>query len=109
MHTAATVIDPLGDKVFLPSGLFDISKSIEKWSADEIHDIVRKPAFILEKKDAASRYYYRSLGWDTAILVEASRTDGIFTAVRSDVNPKQSEIMEIMNNARIVYSGKPEP
>lgn len=98
MNNAETVIDPLGNEVLLPNYLSDLS-AIEM-DALEVYDkpskVIEAPAMILQVSGSADEnYYFRSIGWESLLLIGTKKIDGRWTAHIVVKNPSSQQFQDI--------------
>jgi len=94
--------DPLGNEVILPEGLCDFSKL--DVDATEIYDkprrVIEAPAIMLQVNDSAENYYYRSLGWDSNLLIATKKVKGKWTAHMVVKNPTGQQMSDIYKKSK---------
>jgi len=104
MEQERIVTDPLGHRVQLPQELsqqLSTTGTPPRW--DEIGEVVRKPALLLElagETPATQLYYYRSMGWNTTLLLIAKQHNEHWRAIRCIQNPSSELMNELLKTGR---------
>jgi len=98
MNNAETVIDPLGNEVILPSHLCELLELDTDWL--EIYDkpskVIEAPAMILQVSGITDEtYYFRSIGWESLLLIGTKKVKGIWTAHLVVNNPTSQQFHDI--------------
>jgi hypothetical protein len=104
MSTFDIIIDPFGNEVFLPKDLFT-PKVLEV----KLLDLFDKPAKVIEAPalmmqvsgDLEENYYYRSVGWDSTLLICTRKIAGRWIAQYISDNPSSKQLYEIYKKGRI--------
>jgi len=88
-----TAADPLGNIVHLLPEVY-FSEDKEMGIYDDVTMVIKRPAALIEVKedDATEYYYYRSVGWNKALLVVSRFYNERWEAFRLIQNPS-SEMM----------------
>jgi hypothetical protein len=99
------LIDPLGNEVILPETLCDFTKL--EVDACEVYDkpsrVIEAPAIMLEvMQGPAENYYYRSLGWESNLLIVTKKIEGKWTAHKVMKNPSGKQLSDIYKKSREV-------
>jgi DNA-binding Lrp family transcriptional regulator len=95
--------DPFGNQVRITTSICFIE--INKVSAeimDEALDVISKPALMIEliSQPTLQLCYYRSVEWNTTLLIIADKVDEGFVAVKCYKNPTPQSISELLKRGR---------
>lgn len=76
MNNTETIVDPFGNEVLLPKHFADLSILGQEMA--DVYDmpskVIEAPALMMKIKDGSEEnYYYRSIGWENALLIGTKR------------------------------------
>ena len=97
------IVDPLGRLIELPAGLcLDAdSQAAVAEIYDSIHTVIEAPACLIEMSPT-HLYYFRSIGRNSTVLIEASFRQETWTAVRCERNPSSVSVLELLANGKFI-------
>lgn len=105
MNNAETVIDPLGNEVILPHHLcaFPHFDTDGQELYDKPSKVIEAPAMILQVNGALDEnYYFRSIGWESLVLIGTRKEKGKWTAHLVVRNPSSQQLRDIYKNGNHV-------
>lgn len=95
---AKTISDPLGNEVFIPQTIMDLSNHMDQ-SEDVIDDmskVIEKPIMLFRKKEGqAQLYYLRAVGWNKTMLIGVQKANGQLEVTSYEMDPSIERITEL--------------
>ena len=102
-NTATRILDPSGRDVLMPESLC-IQGSDDPPAHllnDDCQKVIETPACIIELA-SDHLFYFRSVGWNFTVLIEAICRDGSWNAVRCLKNPATSYIVSLLRQGKFI-------
>ncbi|ANE50612.1 hypothetical protein [Flavisolibacter tropicus] len=107
MNNTETVVDPLGNEVLLPKHFADLS--ILGNEAPEVYDmpskVIEAPALMMKFEGGSEEnYYYRSIGWENALLIGTKKIGDRWIVHSMQNNPSSEQLCDICrsNNVQLI-------
>ena len=99
-----TVIDPLGKLIYLLPEIFFTQDEIEE-IYDDAATVIKKPAVIIEGKENGSTqyYYFRSVGWNRALLIVVHWNNSQWEAYKCIENPSTEMLVILMKEGTQIF------
>jgi hypothetical protein len=106
MNNTETIIDPLGNEVLLPLHLCDFTTL--GVDMQEVYDqpsrVIEAPAMMMQVSGADDEnYYFRSVGWENALLIGTKKINGRWTVHVILKNPSSKQLRDIYKNGNNVH------
>ena len=102
-NEARIITDPLGNLVRIAPTLCDIGPlPVHYETFDDLFDVIRRPVMLIELSDSPilQLCYYRSIGWDTTLLIITKKTDDEWEAFRCIHNPSPVTVSDLLKKGR---------
>lgn len=108
MKQDGVLTDPFGLQVIIAESLCDVSQNDETAALyNDYRSVIERPAFVIEIEGAkACRYYCRSIGWGTTLLVRADQRNDAWEANYCSKNPSDTYLKNLAAQGQI-YSTDP--
>jgi hypothetical protein len=93
------ITDPLGNQVRISPSLCDVGLQATHYETfDDALDVIRRPIMVIELTDSPTLQlcYYRSISWDTTLLIMTKKTDDEWEAYRCIKNATPQTISELL-------------
>lgn len=98
MNNAETIVDPLGNEVLFPKHLTDLSRL-----GKDLLDVYDMPAKVIEAPaimmhvsgSSEENYYYRSIGWENALLIGTKKIGNRWIVHSIQNNPSSQHLRDI--------------
>jgi len=97
------ITDPLGNQVRIEPSLCDAGlQPTHSDTYDDPFDVIRRPIMLIELSDSPTPQlcYYRSIGWDTTLLIMAKKMDDEWEAYRCIKNPSPETVTDLLKKGR---------
>lgn len=97
------ITDPLGNQVRISPSLCDVGlQPIHSDTFDDPLDVIRRPIMMIELTDTPTPQlcYYRSVGWETTLLIMTKKTGDEWEAFRCTKNPTPQTLSELLKKGR---------
>lgn len=104
MANEVVIQDPLGKPIhLLTKSFFTEIESAEDY--DDAATVIKKPALIIEviENNATHFYYFRSVGWNSTLLIAVRFTNGIWKAYNVVKNPSSQTLSDILKKGKQIY------
>jgi hypothetical protein len=98
-----TIIDPLGNLVFLPDNLVSISTIEMNRCAiyDQPEKVIAHPAMMLSGyAEPQENIYYRSIGWHETLLIRTRKENGRWIAFNAIRNPSTTDLNQFYKQSK---------
>ena len=106
MPDELTAIDPLGRTIYLPAA--DYSTDDNAIGVfDDVTAVIKRPAVVIEVKEneKTEYYYFRSVGWNKALLIITHLHNGRWEAYRHVWNPTAEMMSNVLGRGKqVVYT-----
>lgn len=96
-------IDPLGVSVSLPFTLCEGIEGDAQETENHLTNVIAKPALILELPQKQSRFYYRSVGWHSTVLLTVVKDQDTWLASECQLNPSTELMSSLFAQGRQIY------
>lgn len=105
MNTVETIIDPLGNEVLLPQHLCELRAldTLLPEAYDKPSKVIEAPAVMLQVSGTADEtYYFRSIGWESILLMGTKMVEGKWTVHEVVINPSTQQFRDIYKKGKQV-------
>src|SRR3954469_13325904 len=97
-NEARKVVDPLGNTVVILPGTGMGGKALQDPDIfDDIPTVIQRPAMMIDVREPErALYYFRSIGWNSTILLATRQLDDhweIFECIKNPPNETLSDLM----------------
>lgn len=96
--------DPFGKQIHLLTKFsFTETESAEVY--DDAATVIKKPAIIIEviENNATQLYYFRSVGWNSTLLIAVRFNNGQWEAFDLVKNPTSEMLLDILKKGKQIY------
>jgi hypothetical protein len=106
MEQAVILKDPFGLQVTIKDSLCFVDDPGERDSRllNDFRTVIERPAFVIDMRagNPPSRYYFRSIGWDTSLLIRAEWRDGSWLAKDCQRNPEELHLKNLAEQGKVI-------
>jgi hypothetical protein len=102
MPDELTAIDPLGRTVYLPADF--ATDSNPNGVIDDVTAVIIRPAVLIEvkEKEETEYYYFRSVGWNKALLIITQLHNNRWEAYKFVWNPTAEMMSNVLGKGKQV-------
>jgi len=97
------IVDPLGRLIELPAGLCldEDSQLTDAVIYASVRTVIEAPACLIEMSPT-HLCYFRSIGWNNTVLLEALYRQETWTAVRCERNPSTALVQALLADGKFI-------
>ena len=100
-----SVVDPLGNTIFLLDGLCIENEKTDTEIYDTAFNVIQKPAMIIkfETDHIIQHYYFRSIGWHNTMLISVLFIEGKWLSDKCFRNPTNEELSRLLRDGKQIF------
>jgi hypothetical protein len=105
MEKSAVLIDPYGLRITITDSLCSLEKGLKLYN--DYRAVIERPAFIIDMSASSLfvRYYFRSVGWGTKLLIKVEKVSGEWRAYSCDKNPSDRFLHNLARQGSLLSAG----